>query len=253
MPEAAEGEEGVKKKVVKKKVVKKKVVEKTDDSAADDTSRADDVSKSEAEPLANGPAIAEEPAPAAAPAAKKPAPSLLSAKTRTKKAGGSLAKKIRSSSDAMNTFDQRTMQEFKEAFTIMDQNKDGFIDKQDLKDMYAQLGQMVADSQLDEMIREAPGPINFTMFLNLFGDRLTGTDPEDTIIGAFQMFDKKDTGHISEDQLVKILTNKRGEPLSDEEIKGMYKGNPPISGGQVDYKAFARLITTGAQDELSKE
>lgn len=82
----------------------------------------------------------------------------------------------------------------------MDQNKDGFIDKNDLRDMYAQLGQVVSDSTLEEMIKEAPGPINFTMFLQLFGDRLTGTDPEDVIIGAFKMFDKKDTGSITEEQ-----------------------------------------------------
>jgi myosin regulatory light chain 12 len=31
----------------------------------------------------------------------------------------------------------------------------------------------------------------------------------------------------------------------------MYKGKPPIKDGQVDYKAFAKLITTGAQDELA--
>lgn len=82
----------------------------------------------------------------------------------------------------------------------MDQNKDGFIDKNDLRDMYAQLGQVVSDSTLEEMIKEAPGPINFTMFLQLFGDRLTGTDPEDVIVGAFKMFDKKDTGSITEEQ-----------------------------------------------------
>ena len=35
-------------------------------------------------------------------------------------------------------------------------------------------GQLVSDSVLQEMIDEAPGPINFTMFLTLFGDRLTG-------------------------------------------------------------------------------
>ena len=42
---------------------------------------------------------------------------------------------------------------------------------------------------------------------------------------------------LSEDELKKILTNKRGDPLSEDEIKAMYKGNPPISGGKVDYKA----------------
>lgn len=37
------------------------------------------------------------------------------------------------------------------------------------------------------------------------------------------MFDKKETGKISEDDLIKILQNKRGEPLDDDEIKAMYK------------------------------
>lgn len=193
-------------------------------------------------------AKAEEPKeePKAAPPPEPAAPPPPSSKAKKGK-----AKKAKGSSDAFQTFDQKTIQEFKEAFTIIDQNKDGFIDKSDLKDMYASMGQIISDSVIQEMLDEASGPINFTVFLTLFGERLTGTDPEDVIVGAFKMFDKKDTGQISEDQLTKILTNKRGEPLDDDEIAAMYKGKPPIKDGQVDYKAFAKLITTGAQDELA--
>ena len=56
----------------------------------------------------------------------------------------------------------------------MDQNKDGIIDKGDLKDLYAMMGQIASDKQIEDMIKEAPGPINFTVFLTLFGERLTG-------------------------------------------------------------------------------
>ncbi|TKR69363.1 hypothetical protein L596_021536 [Steinernema carpocapsae] len=158
--------------------------------------------------------------------------------------------KKRSGSEAAS-FDQKTIQEFKEAFGIMDQDKDGVISKSDLKALYASMGQIAGDKQIDDMIAEASGPLNFTVFLTLFGERLTGTDPEATIVGAFQMFDKTDCGKITEETLKKILTNKRGEPLDEDEIKAMYKGNPPIEGGQCDYKAFAHLITTGAQEELA--
>ncbi|ETN83453.1 hypothetical protein RB195_025671 [Necator americanus] len=160
------------------------------------------------------------------------------------------SKKARSGSEVAQ-FDQKTINEFKEAFGIMDQNKDGIIDKGDLKDLYATMGQIASDKQIEDMIKEAPGPINFTVFLTLFGERLTGTDPEATIIGAFAMFDKKETGKLKEEDLLKILQNKRGEPLDEDEIKAMYKGKPPIENGEVDYKAFAHLITTGAQDELA--
>jgi len=158
--------------------------------------------------------------------------------------------KKRTGSEA-SQFDQKTIQEFKEAFSIMDQNKDGIVDKSDLKDLYAALGSIASDSQIDAMLKEAPGPINFTVFLTLFGERLTGTDPESTIVGAFQMFDKSDSGFITEEQLLKVLQNKRGDPLNESEIEAMYKGKPPISGGKVDYKAFAHQITTGAQEELA--
>jgi len=113
------------------------------------------------------------------------------------------------------------------------------------------MGAIASDSQIDAILKEAPGPINFTVFLTLFVERLTGTDPEATILGAFEMFDKTSSGFIPEDVLIKVLQNKRGEPLSESEIEAMYKGKPPINGGKVDYKAFAHQITTGAQDELA--
>ncbi|RXN20948.1 myosin regulatory light chain ventricular cardiac muscle isoform [Labeo rohita] len=61
------------------------------------------------------------------------------------------------------------------AFTIMDQNRDGFIDKNDLRDTYAALGRLnVKQEELEEMLKEAPGPINFTVFLTMFGEKLKG-------------------------------------------------------------------------------
>lgn len=44
------------------------------------------------------------------------------------------------------------------------------------------------------MVSEAPGPINFTMFLTMFGEKLNGTDPEDVIKNAFACFDEENTG-----------------------------------------------------------
>lgn len=149
------------------------------------------------------------------------------------------------------SFDQKQVNEFKEAFQVMDVNKDGVIDKSDLKDIFAQLGQIPPDSQIESMLKEADGPLNFGTFLQLFGDRLTGTDPEDVIIGAFRMFDKLDTGFISEEELKRVLFHFRGKKFDDDELRAMYAGKPPISEGKVDYKAFTKLITTGAQEELA--
>jgi len=77
---------------------------------------------------------------------------------------------------------------------MIDQNRDGFVDKDDLIEMMTSLGKNPADELLDAMVQEASGPINFTMFLTLFGDKLSGTDPEDVIVNAFACFDDKHSG-----------------------------------------------------------
>jgi len=87
----------------------------------------------------------------------------------------------RATSNVFAMFNQDQIQEFKEAFNMIDHNRDGFIDNEDLHDMLASLGKDPTDEYLDSMMNEAPGPINFTMFLTMFGERLQGTDPEEVI------------------------------------------------------------------------
>ena len=48
----------------------------------------------------------------------------------------------RATSNVFAMFDQAQIQEFKEAFNMIDQNRDGFIDKEDLHDMLASLGKI---------------------------------------------------------------------------------------------------------------
>ena len=123
---------------------------------------------------------------------------------KTKK-GTSKKRAQRATSNVFAMFDQSQIQEFKEAFNMIDQNRDGFIDKEDLHDMLASLGKDPPDSYLEEMMKEAPGPINFTMFLTLFGEKLNGTDPEDVIKNAFGCFDMDQLGTIQEDYLRELL------------------------------------------------
>ena len=60
------------------------------------------------------------------------------AKTKTTK-----KRPQRATSNVFAMFDQSQIQEFKEAFNMIDQNRDGFIDKEDLHDMLASLGRLL--------------------------------------------------------------------------------------------------------------
>lgn len=58
-------------------------------------------------------------------------------------------------------------------------------------------GKNPTDEYLEGMMSEAPGPINFTMFLTMFGEKLNGTDPEDVIRNAFACFDEEASGQCT--------------------------------------------------------
>lgn len=66
----------------------------------------------------------------------------LTATVSSKRAKTKTTKKLPqcSTSNVFAVFDQSQIQEFKEAFNMIDQNRDGFIDKEDLHDMLASLG-----------------------------------------------------------------------------------------------------------------
>ena len=99
-------------------------------------------------------------------------------------------------SNVFAMFNQNQIQEFKEAFNMIDANRDSLIDKDDLIDIFGSLGKNPTDEYLNEMISQAPGPINFTMFLTMFGERLNGTDPEEVIKNAFACFDEDGSGEF---------------------------------------------------------
>ncbi|XP_078410308.1 myosin regulatory light chain 2, ventricular/cardiac muscle isoform [Cetorhinus maximus] len=152
-------------------------------------------------------------------------------------------------SNVFSMFDQSQIQEFKEAFTIMDQNRDGFIDKSDLRDTFAALGRLnVKNEELDEMIKESAGPINFTVFLTMFGEKLKGTDPEESILNAFKIFDPEGKGVLRKDYIEQVLMT-QAERFTKEEVDQMFSAFPPDVSGNLDYKNLVHIITHGEEKD----
>lgn len=153
----------------------------------------------------------------------------------------------RSGSNVFAMFTQHQVQEFKEAFQLIDQDKDGFISKNDIRATFDSLGRLCTEQELDSMVAEAPGPINFTMFLTIFGDRIAGTDEEDVIVNAFNLFDEGE-GKCREETLKRSLTT-WGEKFSQDEVDEALSEAPIDGNGLIDIKKFAQILTKGAEEE----
>lgn len=132
---------------------------------------------------------------------------------------------------------------------MIDANRDGFIDKDDLRQTYAALGVRDIDmKRLDDMMAEAPAAINFTVFLNMLADKLHGTDPEDAILNAFKMFDPDGKGTIPKAFLDTVLTT-QADRFTVQELEQMYNITTVDESGNVDYKNLCYVITHGVEEE----
>ncbi|XP_073921545.1 myosin regulatory light chain 2, atrial isoform isoform X2 [Castor canadensis] len=155
----------------------------------------------------------------------------------------------RGSSNVFSMFEQAQIQEFKEAFSCIDQNRDGVICKSDLRETYSQLGKVsVPDEELDAMLQEGKGPINFTVFLTLFGEKLNGTDPEEAILSAFRMFDPSGQGVVNKDEFKQLLLT-QADKFSPAEVEQMFALTPMDLAGNIDYKSLCYIITHGDEKE----
>merc|ERR1712002_282167 len=116
------------------------------------------------------------------------------------------AKKAKKSgSNVFDAFTQKQIAEFKEGFQIMDADKDGIISKSDLANTFTEIGREADEGLLDEMLGDAPGPINFTTLLHMFSSRSSGeSDDDDVVMASIRAFEKN-AGQIEADSFRTML------------------------------------------------
>ncbi|KAG6803724.1 myosin regulatory light chain 2 [Apis mellifera caucasica] len=176
-----------------------------------------------------------------------PAPSTPkeSGSTRASSRGSRKAK--RAGSSVFSMFTQKQVAEFKEAFQLMDQDKDGIIGKNDLRATFDNVGRLVTDKELDDMLNEAPAPINFTQLLNLFASRMSGSgqDDDETVIAAFSTFDVN--GKIDGERLRHALMT-YGDKFTAKEVNDAYDNMYIDDKGFIDTQSLIAMLT-GQEDE----
>merc|ERR1712098_164892 len=97
-------------------------------------------------------------------------------------------------------FSAEQIQMYKDCFKLMDINKDGTLDKNDLRGAFDNIGVLMSESELDDLMGEVGGPCNVMGMINMFqhalmtwGDKMNKAEIDD----IFEQFD------IDEDYMVK--------------------------------------------------
>merc|ERR1712221_42022 len=89
-------------------------------------------------------------------------------------------------------FSEEQVQMYKDCFKLMDINKDGQLDKNDLRGAFDNVGVLMSESELDGLLGEISGPCTCDN-IKMFQEKMAGegNDPDDLIVQAFKAYDNE--------------------------------------------------------------
>lgn len=135
--------------------------------------------------------------------------------------------------------------EFKEAFSLLDKDKDGAISSKELGTVMRSLGQNPTEEELKDMIKEVDanndGTIDFPEFLLMMAGKMDEAGEDEKIKVAFKVFDRDGDGYISAHEVRHVMFN-LGETLTDEEVDEMIREADTNGDGRVDYEEFVKMM-----------
>merc|ERR1712215_72918 len=76
---------------------------------------------------------------------------------------------------------------------IMDINKDGILDKNDLRGAFDNVGVLMSESELDGLLGEVNGACTVDAMINMFAEKMAGegADSDELILQAFMAYDNQ--------------------------------------------------------------
>merc|ERR1712002_39306 len=89
-------------------------------------------------------------------------------------------------------FSEDQLQMYKDCFKLMDINKDGQLDKNDLRGAFDNVGVLMSGDELDGLLGEIGGACTYDNMVKMFQEKMAGdgNDSDDLIVQAFKAYDQ---------------------------------------------------------------
>merc|ERR1711890_159746 len=118
-------------------------------------------------------------------------------------------------------FSDDQIQMYKDCFKLMDINKDGILDKNDLRGAFDNVGVLMTESELDGLLGEVSGPCTYDNMVKMFQEKMAGegNDPDDLIVQAFKAYDNQ--GNIDSKMFEHALKT-WGDKMTKAEIDDIF-------------------------------
>eukprot|EP01101_Sappina_pedata_P003303 TRINITY_DN1353_c0_g1_i1.p1 TRINITY_DN1353_c0_g1~~TRINITY_DN1353_c0_g1_i1.p1 ORF type:complete len:162 (-),score=80.53 TRINITY_DN1353_c0_g1_i1:111-557(-) len=136
------------------------------------------------------------------------------------------------------------LEEYREAFSFYDGDRDGKISSQEVVTVIRACGQAPSQKQAAALISEigANARLNFNEFITIATRNIVKSPTSDEIMESFKVLDKDGSGLIPSVELKHTMTN-LGEKFGDLEVEYMLLEAGVDADGQVNYETFVKEMS----------
>jgi len=145
---------------------------------------------------------------------------------------------------------QELIDQYKEAFSLFDEDGDGLITGEELAVVMRALGHTITEAEIDQLILDIEAQtgqqtVDFASFLTMIpgqNDRNLKMEKKE-IVEAFQIYDRQKKGFVTAKELRHLMTTV-GEALTHEEVDEMFQ-EAGVGGDdfKINYVKFVEIMT----------
>jgi Ca2+-binding EF-hand superfamily protein len=153
----------------------------------------------------------------------------------------------RAVSGAFSQLNPALVRELKEAFTLLDKDGNGTVDRTDLEEMLVSLGQDPTNEQLDEMVAHMPQPLTFSSYLTEMSTKLLDLSSRADLLTALEVFKHEDEKAVDADLLKASLLEYGMTSYDVERALGGFVQSSGFSGDMFMYRDFVDMLRGEAE------
>jgi calmodulin len=142
------------------------------------------------------------------------------------------------------TVPEEFIETFRDNFNLIDDDKDGFINKDASGALFRGLGQTPTDSEMKDLLDSLPDQVSFETFISWFSNSYRDPHSESAVARAFRVFDLSNSGVLPISKFRELLSS-LGDSMTPDEIEDIIREIPVDSRGNFDYVVLARKLVEG--------
>ena len=135
--------------------------------------------------------------------------------------------------------------EYKECFSLIDKDSDGFISQSEFDQIVLKMGVPEPKKISSKLWKDsgATNQMSYDQFKNAFLNAFVIEAKKQEIIEAFQVFDAEKTGSIHQDE-IKLIFSQMGNQLDTQEISELVAHLKPDKAGKCNYLVLTDRMFT---------